>query len=124
MENTKTADYSNLGELAKNWIKAWNDGDVGSLLNHYANDVTFYSSTAKRRWNFPDGKLVGKIALENHFRKAFEEIPSMKITFRKLLLGVEGVLLVYERETGKMMADYVQFNEEGKVNEVRVFNEL
>jgi ketosteroid isomerase-like protein len=123
MENNKSLDYLRLGELAKEWINTWNDRDIKSLINHYADDVLFYSSAAKRRWGVPDGKLSGKEALENHFRKAFEEFPSMKITFRKLLQGADGVLLVYERENGKMMADFVQFNDQGKVSEVRVFNE-
>src|SRR5579862_485649 len=108
MENgDKNPDYLRLSELAKDWINAWNKGDINSLINHYSDNVVFYSSAAKRRWGVPDGKLYGIEALGNHFRKAFEEFPSMKITFRKLLLGVDGVLLVYERENGKMMADFV-----------------
>jgi ketosteroid isomerase-like protein len=123
MKNTLTTDYLKLLELSSDWITAWNNGDIESLLNYYADDVIFYSAAAKNRWGVPDGKLVGKIAIENHFRKAFEEFPSMKITFRKLLEGTGGVLLVYERESGKMMADLVQFNEQKKVSEVRVFIE-
>jgi ketosteroid isomerase-like protein len=123
MEKNKITDHLKLSELAKDWINAWNNGDINSLINHYADEVVFYSSAAKRRWNVHEGKLSGKDALENHFRKAFEEFPTMKITLRKLLQGTDGVLLVYERENGKMMADFVQFNDQGKVSEVRVFNE-
>ncbi len=125
MENSsRNLDYLKLSDLAKDWINAWNNGDVNSLINHYSDDVVFYSSAAKRRWGVDDGKLSGKEALGNHFRKAFEEFPSMAITFKKLMQGPDGVLLVYERETGKMMADFVRFNDQGKVSEVRVFNEL
>src|SRR5664279_1752512 len=97
-------------EAAKSWIAAWNSGDFKSLLDHYAEDVVFYSSAATRRWNVAGGKLSGKKAIENHFRKAFEEIPGMKLTFRYLLTGTDGVLLVYERETGRIAADFVLFN--------------
>ncbi|HSZ33202.1 MAG TPA: nuclear transport factor 2 family protein [Puia sp.] len=122
-DSSKNLDYLKLSELAKDWINAWNKGDINSLINHYSDNVVFYSSAAKRRWGVPDGKLSGIEALGNHFRKAFEEFPSMKVTFRKLLRGADGVLLVYERENGKMMADFVQFNDQGKVTEVRAFNE-
>ena len=105
------------------WIAAWNTGDFKSLLEHYADDVVFYSSAATRRWNTTDGKLTGKKALELHFRKAFEEFPEMKLDFRYLMTGTDGVLLVYQRETGKIAADFVLFNEKGKVKEIRVFNE-
>ena len=117
-------DKTQMQEIAAGWIKAWNSGDFRMLLDHYADDVVFYSSAAARRWNAEGGKLVGKTAIESHFRKAFEEVPDMNLTFKKLLMGTDGVLLVYQRETGRMSADFVLFNESGKVKEVRVFNEL
>ena len=105
------------------WIAAWNTGDFNILMAHYADDVVFYSAAANRRWNTTGGMLTGKKAIENHFRKAFEEIPGMKLDFRYLLTGTDGVLLVYQRETGRIAGDLVLFNEEGKVKEIRVFNE-
>jgi ketosteroid isomerase-like protein len=116
-------DTKQLREKTIEWITAWNSGDFKSLMDHYADDVVFYSPAAARRWNITSGKLTGKKALENHFRKAFEEIPGMKLDFRYLLTGTDGVLLVYQRETGKIAADLVLFNEEGKAKEIRVFNE-
>ena len=116
-------DFEQLKDAAKDWIAAWNSGDFESLLNHYAEDVVFYSPAAARRWNIADGKLTGKKALENHFRKAFEEIPRMSLTFKYLLTGTDGMLLIYQRETGRITADFVLLNGEGKVKEIRVFNE-
>jgi hypothetical protein len=116
-------DIVQLKEAAMGWIAAWNSGDLRSLLDHYADDIVFYSSAATRRWNTAGGKLIGKKALENHFQKAFEEFPGMKLAFKYLLTGNDAVLLVYERETGKIAADFVLFDEEGKVKEIRVFNE-
>jgi ketosteroid isomerase-like protein len=116
-------DITKLREAANGWIDAWNSGDLKTILDHYAEDVVFYSSAATRRRNVSGGKLTGKEALENHFRKAFEEFPNMKLDFKHLLIGTEGALLVYQRETGRMAADFVLFNAEGKVNEIRVFNE-
>jgi hypothetical protein len=116
-------DVTKLKKAAENWIAAWNSGDFKSLLDHYADDVVFYSSAAARRWNAEGGKLTGKQVLEKHIRKAFEEIPGMNLSFKHLLIGMDGVLLVYQRETGNMAADFVMFNEDGKVKEIRVFNE-
>jgi ketosteroid isomerase-like protein len=116
-------EFLKLQAAANKWIEAWNSGDLTSLLDHYAEDVVFYSSAATRRWNIAGGRLIGKKALENHFRKAFEEIPGMNLTFKYLLMGTDGVLLVYQRETGLVSADFILFNEDGKVREIRVFNE-
>jgi uncharacterized protein (TIGR02246 family) len=108
---------------ANNWITAWNSGNLEKILDHYAEDVVLYSAAVKRRWNASGGKLTGKSAVENHFRKAFEEVPGMKLEFIKVLTGTDDVLLVYKRETGVLAADLVLFNESGKIKEVRVFNE-
>jgi hypothetical protein len=116
-------DKKQISNAANNWIRAWNSGDLGKILDHYTDDVVLYSTAAKRRWNAEDGRLIGKLAIESHFRKAFEEVPHMQLEFMKLLYGTDGILLVYKRETGMMTADFVLFNEDGKIKEVRVFNE-
>jgi ketosteroid isomerase-like protein len=116
-------EFEKLRQTANGWINAWNSGNLELLLDHYAEDVIFYSSAATRRWNTADGKITGKKALENHFRKAFEEVPGMKLTFKNLLLGAGSAVLLYQRETGDMAADVVLFDGDGKVKEVRVFNE-
>jgi hypothetical protein len=108
---------------ANEWIAAWNSGNLEKILDRYTDDVILYSAAAKRRWNAAEGKLTGKGAVENHFLKAFEEVPGMQLEFVTLLTGTEGVLLIYKRETGKIAADLVLFDDLGKIKEVRVFNE-
>lgn len=108
---------------AAGWISAWNSRDMKTLMQHYAEDVIFSSPAAARRSGIPDGQLLGKKNLEHHFKKAFAEFPDMKLTYTNLLIGNTGVLLIYQRETGALSADYVLFDQEGKVKEVRVFNE-
>jgi ketosteroid isomerase-like protein len=116
-------DSIHIEEAATSWIAAWNSGNIKQLMEHYADDVVFYSAAANRRWNADGGKLTGKKALENHFKKAFEEVSGMTLTFRHILFGTDGTLLIYQRETGKMVADLVILDDLGKVKEIRVFNE-
>jgi ketosteroid isomerase-like protein len=116
-------DTQQITGAAKGWITAWNSGNLEKILDHYTDDVILYSAAARRRWKAADGKLIGKSAVENHFRKAFEEVPGMRLEFVKLLTGTEGVLVIYKRETGMLTADLVHFDKNGKIKEVRVFNE-
>ena len=118
-----TMDAKQMRDAALDWITTLNSGKVDQILDYYTDDIVLYSMAAKRRWNTDEGKLNGKVAIEKHFRKAFEEVPGIKLEFMKLLIGTDGVLLVYKRETGMMTADFVLFNENGKIKEVRVFNE-
>jgi ketosteroid isomerase-like protein len=116
-------DIKQITVAAKDWIMAWNSGNIEKILDHYTDDVILYSAAAKRRWNSADGKLIGKSAVENHFRKAFEEVPGMRLEFVKLLTGTEGMVLIYKRETGMMTADFILFGDNDKIKEVRVYNE-
>ena len=116
-------DTQQMTAAAKDWIMAWNSGNLTKILEHYRDDVILFSAAAKSRWNAAGGKLIGKGAVENHFRKAFEEVPGMRLEFVKLLTGTEGVMLIYKRETGMMTADLVLFDDNGKIKEVRVFSE-
>ncbi len=53
--------------LAADWINAWNNRDIDSIMKHYADDVEFHSPTVIKRWNIADGKLIGKEKLKQHY---------------------------------------------------------
>jgi hypothetical protein len=116
-------DKEKLQQAAHQWINDWNQRNLENIMTHYADDVQFYSPTVVRRWNIAEGKLIGKALVEQHFRKGIEEVPGIQFEFHSILYGVESVILFYKRETGKLAADLVVFNEAGKVREVRSYYE-
>ncbi len=114
-------DKQKFKRAALQWMQDWNRRNIESVMEHYAEDVEFYSPTVIERWRCAEGKLVGKAAVERHFRKGMEEVPGMQFEFHHILYGVESVILFYKRETGVLAADLVLFNEKGKVREVRSY---
>jgi hypothetical protein len=116
-------DKEKLKAASLQWIEYWNNHDIAKVMEHYADDVQFYSPTVSRRWNIEEGKLQGKDAVEKHFQKGLEEVPGMHFSFHSILFGINSVVLFYKRETGILAADVVTFNDEGKVSEVRAFYE-
>jgi hypothetical protein len=114
-------DKEKLRAAAFQWMDDLNQRNLENLMAHYADEVEFYSPTVITRWQIGDGKLVGKAAVERHFRKAIEEVPGMRCEFSAILFGVESVILSYKRETGALAADLVVFDEGGKVKEVRAY---
>ncbi len=116
-------DKEKLQQAAQQWIKDWNQRNLENVMSHYADDVEFHSPTVIKRWNIAEGKLIGKDLVERHFRKGIEEVPGIQFEFHSILYGVESVVLFYKRETGKLAADLVVFNEAGKVKEVRSYYE-
>ncbi len=116
-------DKEKLQQAARRWINDWNQRNLEDVMTHYAEDVEFYSPTVVKRWNIAEGKLIGKTLVEQHFRKGIEEMPGIQFEFHSILYGVESVILFYKRETGKLAADLVVFNDAGKVREVRSYYE-
>jgi hypothetical protein len=112
-------DKQKLEQAARAWMEDWNNRSIQNLMTHYADDVIFYSHTVTKRWGIQSGKLEGKGAVEKHLRKGMEQVPGMHFEFQSLLFGLESMILLYKRETGVLAADYVLFNDEGMVKEVR-----
>jgi hypothetical protein len=116
-------DKQKLKQAAMQWIDDWNHRNIENVMDHYADDVRFYSPTVIRRWSEAEGKLEGKAAVERHFRKGLEEMPDIHFEFHSILYGIESIILFYKRETGILAADMVMFNKAGKVSEVRAYYE-
>lgn len=111
----------NFNELATAWINAWNNRDINAIMNHYAEEVVFYAPTVIKRWNIADGKLCGKEQLRKHFLKGFELAPDLHFELITVLAGVDGMTIVYKRETGTVVADVVQLNNNGKAILVKAY---
>jgi hypothetical protein len=106
-------------QAARLWLNDWNNRDFEKVMSHYAEDVEFYSPTVVSRWKEESGKLSGRTAVQNHFLKGIEEQPGMHFQFHAILYGFNSIVLIYKRETGSLSADFVLFDDEGKVKEVR-----
>jgi acyl-CoA thioester hydrolase len=57
--------------FARDWIAAWNRGDVEAVLAHYAEDAVFWSPKAERITG--RGRVAGKAALRAYWRRALEQ---------------------------------------------------
>ncbi|MDB5117452.1 MAG: hypothetical protein JWQ79_2944 [Mucilaginibacter sp.] len=100
--------------IALDWIAAWNRLDIDGIMSHYADDIIFYAPTVIKRWNIAEGKLAGKEKLRAHFLKGFELAPNLHFEFIDVLTGVDGMTIIYKRETGVLVADVVVLNQQGK----------
>ncbi len=114
-------DSKELAIAAEAWISALNGGQLDTMMSYYDDNVVLYSPAVVRRWELQSGRLDGKVAVEKHFRRAFEEMPAMRLHLQQMLIGVESVVLFYLREDSQPAADVVFFNDAGKVKEVRAY---
>ena len=111
----------NLKEIASDWIDAWNKKDIDRIMEHYSDDVIFFAPTVIKRWGIIDGRISGKEQLRKHFLKGFELAPDLNFEFIDLLTGVDGMTIIYKRETGAMVADVIQLDDNGKGKIVKAY---
>ncbi len=106
---------------AEQWIAAWNGRNLDAIMEHYAPSVRFSAPTVITRWNKADGVLIGIDALRQHFKRGLELAPNLHFELVDVLMGVDGMTIVYRRETGAFVVDVVLLNEDYQGVEVRVY---
>jgi hypothetical protein len=107
--------------LAEQWMAAWNAGDLGRIMDHYAADVEFEANTVVRRWQKADGKLLGLAELREHFRLGLELVPNLHFELEDMFSAPSGYAVLYRRENGNRVLDVVELDHEGKARRVKAF---
>lgn len=106
---------------AEQWIAAWNARDLDAIMEHYAPTIRFAAPTVISRWNKPDGVLIGREPLRQHFKQGLERAPHLHFELIDILMGVDGMTISYRRETGTLVADVVVLDENYQGVEVRAY---
>jgi hypothetical protein len=112
---------SELKAIAEDWITAWNAHDLDRIMSHYADDVEFEANTVVKRWNKPDGKLLGIAELREHFKLGLSLAPQIHFTFEQIFFVPSGYAVLYRRDNDNQVIDVVELNEAGKARRVKAF---
>jgi hypothetical protein len=98
---------------AQDWCDAWNRRDLDAIMNHYSDDVEFSSPTVIKRWGIADGWLRGKAKVRENFAIGVKA-PDLRFELVDVLLGVNSVCVVYRRESGALVTDLVELDDDGE----------
>lgn len=107
--------------LAEDWVSAWNRRDIEAVLTHYAENVTLQSPLALQRFGLSDGRVSGKEAVRAYFQRGLELSPDLHFELIDVLLGVEGMIILYRRENNALVADVAILNDHYQVTEYRAY---
>ena len=119
-------DPGKLSQIAKNWIKAFNDHDLDAVLALYSDEVTHFSPKLKARHPETRGFITGKAALQEWWADAFQRLPSLQ--YRLISVTSEGtrVVIEYKRTVeGKdpmMVAEFFEIGTDGLIVSSRVYH--
>lgn len=101
------------------WIESFNAHNIHSILEHYADEIEFYSPFIPLL-NFNDeGVLSGKTELKKYFEAGLNAYPDLHFKLHNYFIGINTVVIYYTSVNGRFAAETFQLNQEGKA--VRVF---
>ena len=106
-------------QFADEWINAWNSHDLDRIMSHYAEELEFYSPLIVRLNINPDGRITHKTDLRDYFKIGLEKFPDLHFSLQHVLVGLNSVVLYYGSVNNTLSAEFMLFNEEGKISQVR-----
>lgn len=107
-----------VSEFAKDWVAAWNSHDLEKIMAHYDEDVELISPAAAQILNDPNGRVVGKDALRNYFKKGLETYPNLEFILKDTMWGLNSVVLYYINQKGTCTGEYMEISPNGRVSRV------
>lgn len=85
--------------LANQWIKAFNDKNIESLLALYDNEATHFSPRLKKMHPETNGLITGKKAMYKWWQEAFNRLPDLQYKPIHIVAENEIIYLEYTRIT-------------------------
>ncbi len=112
-------------QIAIDWFKAFNNHDLESLLNLYADDAEHYSPKLKIHQPESNGLIKGKSELRNWWQDAFNRLPNLNYVILKLTGDEEQIFMEYIRRTpgeADLRVGEVLVIKDGKIIASRVYH--
>lgn len=106
-------------KLAQSWTTAWNNHDLDRLMDHYAENVVFYSPFVKHLDHETSGMVRGKDALRDYFAKGMQAYPHTRFQLHRTGVGIGSIVLNYISVNGMLANELHILDGDGKAVEVR-----
>ena len=107
-------------ELARAWVRAWNDHDLDAILSHYAEPLRFTSPLVVTRLGRADGTLRSKAELRAYFAQGLDAQRALRFELEAVLPGVDSLALCYRNHRGQSVVEVMRLNGDGLVDQVMV----
>ena len=101
--------------FAAEWIAAWNAHDLPRVLAHYAEGFEMASPNIVRIMAEPSGRLKGKPAVAAYWAKALGSNPTLRFELASVLVGADGLALLYRNQRGQSAVESFEFGADGMV---------
>ena len=110
--------------FGKDWIDAWNSHDLDAIMEHYADNVEFWSPLIVKRLGDASGLITDKVRLRAYFAHGLESIPNLHFTLLQVLPGVDSVTIYYRNQSGAEVAEVTVLDADNRAVSVRAHYSL
>ena len=101
--------------FAKDWIDAWNSGDMDRILSHYVDDCEMSSPLIVERLGNRNGTLKGKHAVRDYWEPSLTADPPLKFELIDVLVGIDSITLYYGNAGRRVAAETYMLDGEDRV---------
>ncbi|HEX3624105.1 MAG TPA: nuclear transport factor 2 family protein [Verrucomicrobiae bacterium] len=101
-------------EFTREWIDAWNKGDLDRVLSHYTDDSQMNSPFIRMVYGEPSGKLAGKKKIRAYWQTMLAKFGPPQLEFLDLFASPNSIAIHY-RNRNRRCVEVLFFNDEGLV---------
>ena len=102
-------------QFAREWIAAWNAGDLERIFAHYTDDFEFSSPYIRERGFSKNGRLRGKDAIRPYWSAGLAAQPPLHFELLGVFAGIDTISIHYRSRGRKVACETFLFDEHGRV---------
>lgn len=114
----KNDNIRNSKRICRARLNAWNSHDINSILEHYDNNVEFYSPLISLLNFNKDGVIQNKADLKTYFEIGLNAYPDLHFQLHHCFVGVDSFVIYYTSVKGRLAAEVFELNENNKAKRV------
>jgi hypothetical protein len=106
-------------ELADEWVAAWNEHDLETIMSMYAPAVVFQTPTIIDSLGIPDGRVEGLEQLREHFARGLRRLPDLHFELEQVYTGVHSIAMTYRWADGTPVCELHEYDEQERIERVQ-----
>jgi ketosteroid isomerase-like protein len=110
-----SSEHSELAELGRKWIAAWNSRDLEQVLTLYADEAEMTSDLIARLGFSVQGSLRGKHNLRAYWTKALAGNTDLHLNEIAVYTSPNSLVVHYENQRGQKICEYLRVDRDGRI---------
>ncbi|QMW04855.1 nuclear transport factor 2 family protein [Spirosoma foliorum] len=101
-------------QFADEWISAFNAHNLAAILDHYADELAFYSPFIPLLKFNESGCITSKRDLERYFQLGLATYPNLHFTLHNVFVGINTLSIYYTSVNDRLACEVFQLDKQGK----------